>query len=92
MQTEWSDVALDWVRRNTQINLDEYPTRIMIVPRGPTCAWGGMGYVGCHNDCRVWIQGDLWDVRGGPGVGRACMGGGRVRSLLLLKEGRVSRC
>jgi len=55
-------VANAWVRANTQINLDDYPTKIYIVPRGPTCAWGGMGYVGCHGDCRVWIQGDLWDV------------------------------
>ncbi len=50
------------MRANTQINLDDYPTKIYVVPKGPTCAWGGMGYVGCQGDCRVWIQGDLWMV------------------------------
>ena len=44
------------------------PLQIYIVMRGKTCAWGGMGYVGCHGDCRVWIQGDLWNVRPGEGA------------------------
>lgn len=63
-KTEWSDVANDWIRRNVpDLDLDRYPTKVYVVPRGRTCAWGGMGYVGCRDDCRVWIQGDLWAVR-----------------------------
>jgi hypothetical protein len=54
------------VRANApSANLDAYPTKIYIVPRGPTCRWGGMGYVGCRDDCRVWVQGDLFAVRRG---------------------------
>jgi hypothetical protein len=52
------------VRRNTDVNLDDWPFRIYVAPRGPTCGWGGMGYVGCYDDCRSWINGDLWDVSG----------------------------
>jgi hypothetical protein len=64
---EWSDVANDWVRKHTDINLDDWPFRVYVVPGGEVCGWGGMGYVGCYDDCRAWIHGDLWDVshRGG---------------------------
>jgi len=62
--TEWSDVANDWVRKNTKLNLDDWPFRIYVVPKGNVCGWGGMGYVGCYDDCRSWINGDLWSVSG----------------------------
>ncbi|GBF95823.1 hypothetical protein Rsub_08259 [Raphidocelis subcapitata] len=58
---EWSDVANDWVRKHTDINLDNWPFRVYVVPKGEVCGWGGMGYVGCYDDCRAWINGDLWD-------------------------------
>lgn len=70
---EWSDVANDWVSKNTDINLDDYPHKVYVVVKGDTCEWGGMGYVGCSDDCRAWINGDLWDVSGWWGEGESAV-------------------
>lgn len=59
---EWSDVAVDYLRHNLGLELSLYTHKIFIVPKGYTCNWGGMGYVGCGDDCRAWISGDIWDV------------------------------
>jgi hypothetical protein len=67
---EWSDVANDWVRKNTKVNLEDYPFKIYIAPKGDVCKWGGMGYVGCFDDCRSWINGDLWYVSAPPAWAR----------------------
>lgn len=41
---------------------DTFKHKIYVVPPGDLCGWGGMGYVGCTQDCRAWISGDLWQV------------------------------
>lgn len=58
---EWSDVANAYIRNTLRINLDAYPHKIYVTPSGGVCKWGGMGYVGCRGDCRVWVSGDVWD-------------------------------
>lgn len=58
----WGDYALDYARNVLRLPVQEYTHRLMIVPSGNVCSWGGMGYVGCKKDCRVWISGDLWDM------------------------------
>lgn len=57
-------MANDWLKKNRpDIRLKDWPHKIYLVPKGDTCGWGGMGFVGCDADCRVWINGDLWNVR-----------------------------
>jgi hypothetical protein len=58
----WGDYAMDYAQNVLRLPIQEYTHRVMIVPRGNVCSWGGMGYVGCKKDCRVWISGDLWDM------------------------------
>ncbi|KIY91517.1 hypothetical protein MNEG_16447 [Monoraphidium neglectum] len=59
---EWSDVANEWIKVNRQdVKLSDWRHKIYIVVKGETCGWGGMGYVGCEDDCRVWINGELWN-------------------------------
>ncbi len=58
----WGDYALDYAQSVLGIPVQQYTHRMMIVPKGNVCSWGGMGYVGCKKDCRVWISGDLWDM------------------------------
>lgn len=60
-KTEWSEVANAYIRNVLRVNLDAYPHRIYVTPSGGVCKWGGMGYVGCRGDCRVWVSGDVWD-------------------------------
>ena len=50
------------MRRNTNVTLSDYPFKVYVIPKGGACGWGGMGYVGCFDDCRAWVNGDLWDV------------------------------
>jgi hypothetical protein len=59
--TEWSDVANAYIRNVLRVDLDAYPHKIYVTPSGGVCKWGGMGYVGCKEDCRVWVAGDVWD-------------------------------
>jgi hypothetical protein len=59
--TEWSDVAHEYLR-GLGINADDFKHKLYVVPPGDMCSWGGMGYVGCTKDCRVWVSGDLWQV------------------------------
>lgn len=59
---EWSDVANDYLR-GIGIKPEDFKHKLYVVPPGDLCSWGGMGYVGCTKDCRVWISGDLWQVR-----------------------------
>lgn len=65
-------MANEYLRKHvTEVSLDDYPFRVYIVPKGDVCSWGGMGYIGCYDDCRTWVNGDLWDVSGaGRGLGR----------------------
>lgn len=58
----WGDYALHYAERSLGVPVWEYKHRIFIVPKGDVCPWGGMGYVGCTNDCRVWVSGDLWNM------------------------------
>lgn len=58
---EWSDVAHEYIR-GLGINADDFKHKLYVVPPGDMCSWGGMGYVGCTRDCRVWVSGDLWQV------------------------------
>jgi hypothetical protein len=58
----WGDYALDYAQNVLRLPVQEYSHHVMIVPKGNVCSWGGMGYVGCKKDCRVWISGDLWDM------------------------------
>ncbi|KAF8055403.1 Abcb6 [Scenedesmus sp. PABB004] len=58
--TEWSDVANEYVRTVLGIEWSEYKYKVYVVPPGDLCAWGGMGWVGCRDDCRAWVSGDLW--------------------------------
>lgn len=58
---EWSDVAHEYIR-GLGINADDFKHKLYVVPPGDVCSWGGMGYVGCTKDCRVWVSGDLWQV------------------------------
>jgi hypothetical protein len=59
---EWSDVANDYVQHVLGYNWHEFQYKIYVVPPGDLCSWGGMGWVGCKDDCRAWISGDLWMV------------------------------
>lgn len=61
-RAEWSDVANEFVR-GLGVKLEEFKHKLYVVPPGDLCSWGGMGYVGCTKDCRVWVSGDLWQVR-----------------------------
>jgi hypothetical protein len=49
--------------RGLGIKWEEFKHKLYVVPPGELCSWGGMGYVGCTKDCRVWVSGDLWQVR-----------------------------
>ena len=62
---EFSDMANDYLTKTLKINLKDYKYKIYIVPKGNLCNWGGMAYVGCVNDCRVWVSGDLVEVSSG---------------------------
>lgn len=61
---EWSDTAHAYLG-TIGIKWQDYKHKLYVVPPGDLCSWGGMGYVGCTQDCRVWISGDLWQVRAG---------------------------
>jgi len=43
------------------VRLEDYKHKVYVTPSGGLCKWGGMGYVGCQGDCRVWVSGDVWD-------------------------------
>jgi len=58
---EWSDVALDFAKNRLGIDLSQYTNKIFVLPSVNSCQWSGMGYVGCKDDCRVWINGNVWD-------------------------------
>jgi hypothetical protein len=48
--------------RGLGIKWEDFKHKMYVVPPGDMCSWGGMGYVGCTKDCRVWLSGDLWQV------------------------------
>lgn len=56
-------MANQYVQNTLKIKLSDYKYKIYIMPKGNLCSWGGMGYVGCVDDCRAWISGDLVNVR-----------------------------
>lgn len=56
-------MANDYLR-GVGIKWEDFKHKLYVVPPGDLCSWGGMGYVGCTRDCRVWISGDLWQVSG----------------------------
>jgi hypothetical protein len=62
LDVEFSDMANDYVTKVLKINLKEFKYKIYVVPKGDLCNWGGMGYVGCVDDCRAWVNGDLVEV------------------------------
>lgn len=69
LAAEWSDYVMDYATKRLGMDMSAYTHKIFVLmagrdaSQGPTCPWGGLGYTGCtQNDCRVWINGEVWQV------------------------------
>lgn len=61
---DWANYTDTYLQDTLKYNLDDFYTRIYILPKGDLCGFGGLGLLGpCDKTkpCRMWISGNIPD-------------------------------